>query len=277
MLSGDLRKKRWLSIVLAVMLCATMFAGCSSGQEAEKTDAAKETEAADETAAADENAGEKNSVIKEETITASEFDAAVKNAVPYEDGVEITLHTAKGDKIKLEGSEGSPVAASKYYDASGDGVAYHSIYAGSSTSTLIRSGYDYGMGNMLDWDLDTCWAEGNPNSEGTMEGFVYYFGSSTRVDGFRIFPGYQKNRNVYRNNIEPLALNVTVGDYSFNFDMDPYMSDLPSDDAYFWVDCVFNSPVYADSMYVMISAVTTYGNDPDYDCCITEFHPFYFK
>lgn len=263
MLSGEL--KRWLAVVLSVMLCAAMFAGCSSDKEAEKAEAA------------DKTAAEENTEIKEETITADEFDAAVKNAVPYEDGVKITLHTAKGDEIELEGSEGSPIAASKYYDASGDGIAYHSIYSASSTSTLIHSGYNYGVGNMLDWDLSTCWAEGNPNSEGTMEGFAYYFGSTTRVDGFRIFPGYQKNRKVYRSNICPLALSVTVGDYTFNCNLDEYMRDLQSDDAWYWVNFTFDSPVYADSMYVMISAVTTYGNDPDYDCCITEFHPFYFK
>ena len=34
--------------------------------------------------------------------------------------------------------------------------------------------------------------------------------------------------------------------------------------------------IYTDSVYVTIGAVTTFGSDPDYDCCITEFHPYHY-
>ena len=48
------------------------------------------------------------------------------------------------------------------------------------------------------------------------------------------------------------------------------------DGEWYWVDTYLYQPVYADRMYVMISNVTSYGNDPDTDCCITEFHPFQY-
>ena len=129
---------------------------------------------------------------------------------------------------------------------------------------------------MLDWDLRTCWAEGNPNSEGTMEAFAFWMDETNRIDGFRIYPGYQKSSSVYRNNILPAALQVEVGGYEFWFDLDDCLSDLYNDGDSYWIDCTFSSPVYDDCIYVMIGAVATYGNDPDYDCCITEFHPFYY-
>lgn len=258
--TGDAMRKRWIPIIMACLLCLAMLAGCSGSQES--ADAVDDAEEAAE--------------ITEESVTADEFETAFKEAKEYKDELTVTIHTAKGEDIEIDTSGTGSLAAAKNVNVEGVNVKYNKVYGAAATSTLKPGKFNYSVGNMLDWDVATCWAEGNPNSEGTLEGFAYYMNSGSRVDGFRIYPGYQKSKKVYRTNIVPAALLVEVGGYTFSTDLSPWLMDLQADDAYYWVDITFGTPVYTDSMYVRIAAVTTYGNDPDYDCCISEFHPFHF-
>ena len=262
---GESRMKKLFSVLLALVLCLTMLAGCSS-----------ESSTADN-ADSGESGQEQSTEIKEEIISQDEFDSVFNEAKPFEGEIKLSAQTVKGEDIELEeGAEVSELSASKIISPGDSGVIYNTVYSAFATSTLSLDGYNYNVGNMLDWDLSTCWAEGNKNSEGTMEGFAYMMDAGSRVDGFRIYPGYQKSQKAYKNNILPAALLVEAGGYSFTFDLDNYLMELTNDDGYYWIDCYFGTPVYTDSIYVTIGAVTTYGNDPDYDCCITEFHPFHY-
>lgn len=261
----------------------TLLSGCSGKEPSKGTDAkaaleSMTEESVDSAEEVEESIGESSVAAADEMIPPDELKKAFDDAKPYEGEVQIVLHTPSGEDIILQGSEAKSKAAAgitalNSYNSS---RSYLNISSAAASSTLTATGYSYSVWNMLDWDMSTCWAEGNPYSEGTMEGFVYYMDYTSKIDGFRIYPGYQKSKKVYRKNILPLALLVQAGGYQFEFNLDDYLMDITNDGDAYWIDCYFSSPVYSDSIYVMIEAVKTFGSNPDYDCCITEFHPFYY-
>lgn len=266
MLSGEKFRKRWLVIFLMIILGASMLAGCSTEEASDGAATKADTEEAGETA--DQNETEESAAPSAEVIDAEELQAAIDEAEPYEGDFHVVLHTTSGENRVLKGRD--------ILAYSGNQPGYIPVSAVGASSTLVENGYAHSAWNMLDWDMTTCWAEGNPYSEGTMEGFAYRLSSYSRIDGFRIYPGYQKSRSTYRNNIVPSALIFEAGGNSIAFDMDGYLRDLSSDDECYWIDCYFYTPMYADTINVMIAAVAAYSSDPYYDCCITEFHPFHY-
>lgn len=196
------------------------------------------------------------------------------NTGSFDGNVQVTVHYSSGKEVVLNDTGINKNVKASLIATSGKKKKWLSVMDAEATSTLSSGNYSYSVWNMLDWDYTTCWAEGEPRSEGLWEGFAYYFDGVTRIDGFRIYPGYQKSRRVYRTNIYPRGLSVSVGGYEFEVDLDDWVQDIENDGYYYWVDFTFNSPVYDDCMYATIIAVGTYGSDPDGDCCITEFHPF---
>ena len=226
------------------------------------TDEAAEGAPAEETAeaATDEEAASEDEIISEEDLK-----AVFEKAQPYEDDIQVVFGTSSGDVSPAQSAEGQNESGTPLFTLKTSGRKYNTVRDAAATSTLYVRGYNYSVWNLVDRDAKTCWAEGNPRSEGVWEGFAYGFGGRTRVDGFRIYPGYQKNVRVYRNNIVPLALQVELGGYEFFVNLDHYLQNLRNDGDYYWIDFYFPRPVYADSMYVMIGAVTTFGSDPDYD------------
>ena len=237
------------------------------------TDEAETDEAAtDETA----DASAEGTASEDEVISEEDLKAVFEKAQPYEEDIQVVFGSSSGDESPAQSAEGQNESGTPLFTLKTSGRKYNTVRAAAATSTLYVRGYNYSVWNLVDRDAKTCWAEGNPRSEGVWEGFAYGFGGRTRVDGFRIYPGYQKNVRVYRNNIIPLALQVELGGYEFFVNLDHYLQNLRNDGDYYWIDFYFPRPVYADSMYVMIGAVTTFGSDPDYDCCISEFRPFHY-
>lgn len=209
-------------------------------------------------------------------ITKDELKAASEGTESYEGEIKVVLHSSSGEDVVLYEPEDNEESLQKFASMSGRKPRWIGVDAAGATSTLYINGYNYSVWNMLDWDTSTCWAEGEPRSEGLWEGFQYWFNRTTRIDGFRIYPGYQKNKRVYRNNIFPRGVVFSAGGYDISCDFDRWLRNINNDGEWYYVDIYFGEPVYDDDMYVMIDAVGSYGSDPESCCCITEFHPFNF-
>ena len=209
-------------------------------------------------------------------ITKEELKAASESAEAYQGELKVVLHSSSGEDVVLYAPEDNEEALQKFAAMSGRKPRWIGVDAAGASSTLYINGYNYSVWNMLDWNTSTCWAEGEPRSEGIWEGFQYWFDRTTRIDGFRIYPGYQKNKRVYRNNIFPRGVVVTAGGYDISCDLDRWLRNINNDGEWYYIDIYFGDPVYDNDMYVMIDAVGSYSNNPESCCCITEFHPFYF-
>lgn len=260
--------------VLAAIISLTLVTGCSSkGGSVESTgsSAAAETTGA---AATVNDGKDVTATESEEAISKEELQAISESAVPYDGEIQAILHSSSGEEVVLNSPKDNKEVMAALSALAGKRSSWIKVKSASATSTLKIDGYSYNVWNMLDWDTTTCWAEGEPRSEGLWEGFSYYFNGNKRIDGFRIYPGYQKNKRVYRNNIYPRGLIVYAGGYEITCDLDNWIQNINRDGDYYWIDITFSSPVYDYEMYTMITAVGTYGDDPDSDCCITEFHPF---
>lgn len=212
-----------------------------------------------------------------ETLTEEELNDAFDNAKPFEGKVTAVVNTSEGKQIVLESEDGATWNGVEAPPLNGSGYYWTRITDAAASSTLYVEGYNYSVWNMLDWDTRTCWAEGNPYSEGTLQGFAYATEYGEKIDGCRIYPGYQKSSRVYRNNIAPLALDIEIGGCEIWCDLDEWIQPSIGDGQYYWIDLFFSRPVYSTgTIYVTIGAVKAFSANPDYDCCITEFHPFSF-
>ena len=260
-------RKSVTTAVLAVIVGLIMTTGCSSKEPPVETAAEATTESSEKDVAA---------TAEEEPISQEDLKAFSENAKPYDGEIQVVLHTSSGEETVLYSPEDNKEAMASLAAVAGKKRSWIKVKSAGATSTLKISGYNYSVWNMLDWDPKTCWAEGEPRSEGLWEGFSYYFSGKTRIDGFRIYPGYQKSKKVYRNNIYPAALEISVGGYRFEFNVDDYAQNINRDGDSYWIDFHFSKPVYDNQMYTMIIAVGTYGSNPDSDCCISEFHPFHY-
>ena len=209
-------------------------------------------------------------------ITKDELKAASESAEAYQGELKVVLHSSSGEDVVLYAPEDNEEALQKFAAMSGRKPRWIGVDAAGASSTLYINGYNYSVWNMHDWNTSTCWAEGEPRSEGIWEGFQYWFDRTTRIDGFRIYPGYQKNKRVYRNNIFPRGVVVTAGGYDISCDLNRWLRNINNDGEWYYIDIYFGDPVYDNDMYVMIDAVGSYSNNPESCCCITEFHPFYF-
>ena len=271
--------KRCLVLLLAGIFSISMLAGCSSGENPDAADSGAEVESSAESAdnaadseAADSSESEDAEVVAIEPIDSDELQSIIDKAQPYEGEVQMSVQAVSGEEVPEGEEPDSDVTINKNsYTPS-----FIRVSDAAATTTLQASGYNYSVWNMLDWDPTTCWAEGNSGSEGIGEGFAYRFSGQTRIDGFEIFPGYQKSQSVYRKNLLPSELYIEAGGYKYLVDLEPWIQDLPGDGYAYYADFVFSPPIYADTMYVMVTGVGTYGSNPDYDCCISEFHPFRF-
>ena len=212
-----------------------------------------------------------------ETLTEEELNDAFDNAKPFEGKVTAVVNTSEGKQIVLESEDGATWNGVEAPPLNGSGYYWTRITDAAASSTLYVEGYNYSVWNMLDWDTRTCWAEGNPYSEGTLQGFAYATEYGEKIDGCRIYPGYQKSSRVYRNNIAPLALDIEIGGCEIWCNLDEWIQPSIGDGQYYWIDLFFSRPVYSTgTIYVTIGAVKAFSANPDYDCCITEFHPFSF-
>ena len=262
------------------------MASQSADENAEAEPAAEGASQVTASQTADENAGVTAAVpevsgqagteaIAEIPLSEDEMQQAFDSAVPYEDGFTVVIHSSNGDEIVLDSSEGTTLQGKTMPPVNGSDFKWTRITGAAASSTLYVKGYDYSVWNMLDWNPKTCWAEGNPYSEGTMEGFAYATDYNTRIDGFRIYPGYQKSAKVYRNNIVPLMLMIEVGGQEIYWELGDWLYSSINDGTWYWADIYLYNPVYSDGViYVYIGAVTAFSSNPDYDCCISEFHPF---
>lgn len=262
------------SASLAIIMSVALMTGCSSGDGPKQT---AEAASAEETSAVisgakSEEASEVSS--KAESAVKAEAEASPKVKETAEGKIQAVLHTSSGEEFVLDSSNDSKAELVPLASASSRQRAWIDVRSIYTSTTLMVDGYDYSGWNMLDWDKTTCWAEGEARSEGLWENFTYYFYGTTRIDGFRIYPGYQKNQRIFRKNVFPAGLEVTAGGYTFNVNLDPWLRDLEYDDDYFWIDITFDEPVYDDKISAMIIAVGTTGSNPDSDCCISEFHAF---
>ena len=296
MMKKFVSEKKCTAALLVCIIGMTLVAGCASGGSSkEASEPAAAAEEASEPAAAAEEASEpataaeeasepaaaageasKPATVEKAPISKEDLKAATESAKPYGGEMQVVLRTSSGKEIVLYSPDDNKEAVEKFSAMSNSSPHWISVESAGASTTLQIDGYSYSVLNMLDWDTTTCWAEGESRSEGLYENFNYWFFDTTRIDGFRIYPGYQKNQKVYRNNIYPAAFIVTAGGYSIDCDLGDWPRDLYYDGDNYWIDVTFSEPVYDNSMNVMIIAVGTYGEDPDPDCCITEFHPFYY-
>ena len=284
-------RKRVTAVLIIGAFGTLLMTGCASKEASQDSslNAASESSLASPTTEA---------AAAEETLSEDELKAAFSKATPYDGEVKIVVHSAKGDESFTfnpnDTRDGAPdhtlVAQDEHSsdlpdpykinanlaDSKDNGYKWIEVTGAVASSTLHIDGYDYSVWNMLDWKQDTIWAEGSPGSKGVGEGFAYFLDRTTRIDGLRIYPGFQQSKSLFRNNYLPTSLEISLNDQLFTFDLDGYLRNIYNDGEWFWVDTYFSKPVYADRMYVMISNVTSYGNDPDTDCCITEFHPFQY-
>lgn len=260
-------RKSVTTAVLAVIVGLVVTTGCSSKEPPVETAAEASTESSGNDVAA---------TAEEEPISKEDLKAFSENAEPYDGEIQVVLHTSSGEETVLYSPENNKEAMAALAAIAGKKQSWIKVKSARATSTLKISGYNYSVWNMLDWDPKTCWAEGEPRSEGLWEGFSYYFSGKTRIDGFRIYPGYQKSKKVYRNNIYPAALEISVGGYNIECGLDNWIQNINRDGDSYWIDITFSKPIYDKQLSATIIAVGTYGNDPDSDCCISEFHPFHY-
>ena len=255
-----------------------------ASSEADTAELAAMAEASEQ-AAVEEPSGEASAeigstdaaaTVSVKPIMKDELKAASEGAESYEGEIKVVLHSSLGEDVVMYTPEDNEEALQKFAAMAGRKPRWIGVDAAGATSTLYINGYNYSVWNMLDWNTSTCWAEGEPRSEGIWEGFQYWFDRTTRIDGFRIYPGYQKNKRVYRNNIFPRGVVVTAGGYDIDCNLDKWLRNINNDGEWYYVDIYFSSPLYDNEMYVMIDAVGSYSSNPESCCCITEFHPFYF-
>ena len=255
-----------------------------ASSEADTAELAAMAEASEQ-AAVEEPSGEASAeigstdaaaTVSVKPIAKDELKAASEGAESYEGEIKVVLHSSLGEDVVMYTPEDNEEALQKFAAMAGRKPRWIGVDAAGATSTLYINGYNYSVWNMLDWNTSTCWAEGEPRSEGLWEGFQYWFDRTTRIDGFRIYPGYQKNKRVYRNNIFPRGVVVTAGGYDIDCNLDKWLRNINNDGEWYYVDIYFSSPLYDNEMYVMIDAVGSYSSNPESCCCITEFHPFYF-
>lgn len=264
--------KRLTAALLAGLIGMSMVTGCAadkSGKEDEILPVTEET-----SGEASTEAGGAEAAAEEEPLEKDELEVLAESAKLYDGEMQVVLHSSSGEEIVLYEPSDNKEAAVAISAMAGKKRNWLKVKSASATSTLHIKGYNYSVWNMLDWDTRTCWAEGDARSEGLYEGFTYYFNGKTRVDGFRIYPGYQKNKRVYRNNIYPRGMILYGGGYEIDCDFDPGIRNIKNDGDYYWMDITFSKPIYDTKISTMIIAVGTYGSDPDSDCCVTEFHPF---
>lgn len=283
--------KKITAILMAGTIGTLLMTGCASKEASQDSSshAAAEDSIADTASTA---------AAAEENLSEDELKAAFSKASPYEGKIKIVAHSASGDETFIldpnDGQGSSPDSAvaaqdapssktpdpgkinASLIDSKNNGYNWIEVTGAAASSTLHIDGYNYSVWNMLDWKQNTIWAEGSPGSKGIGEGFAYFLDRTTRIDGFRIYPGFQESKSLYRNNYLPTALDVCFNDQVLSFNLEDYLENIYNDGEWYWVDTYLYQPVYADRMYVMISNVTSYGNDPDTDCCITEFHPFQY-
>lgn len=268
--------KRLTASLLAGLIAMSMMTGCASDQSAAEDEILPVTE---ETAgeASTEASSENAAAVEAELLSKDELEALGDSTKPYDGEMQVVLHSLSGEETVLYSPSDNKEAVAALSAMAGKGRSWLKVKKANATTTLRIKGYNYSVWNMLDWDTRTCWAEGDARSEGLYEGFTYYFSGKTRIDGFRIYPGYQKNKRVYRNNIYPRGMILYGGGYEIDCDFDPGIQNIRNDGDYYWIDITFSKPIYDSKISTMIIAVGTYGSDPDSDCCITEFHPFRYK
>lgn len=258
-------------VLLVVIFILTLVTACSTGGASKV-----ETSTADAAAAAEAATGSTSALAaEEETISVAELKASFDQAAIKEGKVQIADLSVDGDEIKPKDTDAKNRLAASFRDLGGNDHKWNEITGVRATSTLRIKGYDYSAWNMFDWDKKTIWAEANGN-EGIYEGFELFMDRPTRIEGFRIYPGFQENKKLYRNNYLPCQILVQAGDEVYGYDLRRNIRDLKNDSDFYAIDCYFDEPVYSDYMSVMIRDITSYGSDPDTDCCISEFHPFYY-
>lgn len=267
MQAKNLFGKRKVAVLLAVVLCLSLLTACNTGGSSQEKPS---------TAATDAAAGSTSiSAAADEAISVEELKTAFDEAAPYEGEVQIVAQSAVGDDIGPKDVDLRSKLKASFRDLDGEDHRWNEVTGVRASSTLRIKGYDYSAWNLFDWSKKTIWAEGALN-EGIGEGFMLFMDRPNRIDGIRIYPGFQENKNLYRNNYLPCLLYLEVGGQSITCDLRKNLHNFEKDGQYYWVDCYFSEPIYSDYISVIIGDVTSYGSNPDPDCCISEFHPFYY-
>ena len=74
-------------------------------------------------------------------------------------------------------------------------------------------GYSYVPENAVDQDKSTAWVEG-ASGAGIGQSITFYLSGESRISGFQIYGGYQKNEDIYYKNCRPKEIRVTLSDGS---------------------------------------------------------------
>ena len=67
--------------------------------------------------------------------------------------------------------------------------------------------------NAVDQDKSTAWVEG-ASGAGIGQSITFYLSGESRISGFQIYGGYQKNEDIYYKNCRPKEIRVTLSDGS---------------------------------------------------------------
>ena len=165
------------------------------------------------------------------------YNREVRQVCDVDTGVYAKL---KRDKDDLEGAPVGP-------------------YADASSELKSQGGNQYGAEQIFDGNVGTAWIEGKPGP-GIGEWVELHFTSEKLVSTVKIFPGYGKNEQAFKNNNRPktIRLQFTSGG----------TQEIALEDAMKWQTFKVNPAVRSSSVRMII--VDVYHGDKSDDTAISE-------
>lgn len=147
---------------------------------------------------------------------------------------------------------------------------FNSVSASSTLNNQSSQGkiFTYYAENLIDNDLDTCWAEG-ANGTGVGEKIVIKSATEQNVHGLYIDNGYCKNENVYNDNNRLKSIKISFDDGSYS--IVNFADGYDKSHSQIWIDDKHKS---VKTKTITIEILDVYKGPDEKDTCITEISVF---